>query len=248
MNKRYIFMVFVALLGIGLLFAGSASAAMDFPADEAGICAYVQAKSTIDLNDTKPAFATVERETSDYIIGTVALDLHAEEKYPHVYVSTDGWVVAYYPNDRPSSWILPWTDYAGGAISSTTLSKAVGVVATAVGGTTNGLKYYDFRYPDASKMMVIVESTTSSNFFKVTIPTTFSTYAVDWSHYASTDGYGSNSKAYLDDGTPFSSFGGRQRWAYGSLLGQFDNGVEHKVEITASKGTGRIGLVLEYAE
>ncbi|MBW2737227.1 MAG: histidine phosphatase family protein, partial [Deltaproteobacteria bacterium] len=38
----------------------------------------------------------------------------AEEQYPHVYVSTDGWVVAYYPKERPSGWILPWADYSGG--------------------------------------------------------------------------------------------------------------------------------------
>ena len=41
MKKRYISITFVALLGITLLFAGSACAAVGFPADEAGICAYV---------------------------------------------------------------------------------------------------------------------------------------------------------------------------------------------------------------
>jgi hypothetical protein len=250
MKKRYISITFVALLGVALLFAGSACAAVDFPADEAGISAYVNAMDSVNLNDAKGAFASIERETSDYIIGTVALSLHTEEEYPHVYVSTDGWVVAYYPNDRPSSWMLPWADYAGGEISSTTLSKAVGIVATAVGGTADGLKYYDFRYPDASKMMIILESTTGTNFFKVTVPTTFSTYAVDWSHYASTDSsyYHGSSNVYLDGGNSFSYLGGGTNWAYGSLLGQFDNGVEHEIKLTAYKGTGRIGLVLEYAE
>ena len=250
MNKGHTLTVFVALFGIVLLFAGSACAAVDFPADEAGISAYVHAKSSVNLNDAKPAFATIERETDDYIIGTVELAKHTEEQYPHVYVSTDGWVVAYYPNDRPSSWIFPWADYSGGEISSTTLSKAAGIVCSEIGGTTTGLKYYDFRYEDASKMMIIVESTTSSNFFKVTIPTTFSTYAVDWSHYASTEGghYHGSSYVYLDGGNYFSGFGGGTNRAYGSLLGQFDNGVEHEIKITAYKGTGRIGLVLEYAD
>jgi len=154
------------------LLAGSASAAVDFPAYEAGISVNVKATtSSIDLNDGKSAFASIERETSDYIIGTVAQTYHSEEEYPHVYVSTDGWIVAYYPKERERSWIVTWDDYAGGALSSTTPSKAVGTVATAVGGT-----------PDANKMMIILESTTSSNFFEVNIPTTFSTYAVDWSH------------------------------------------------------------------
>lgn len=249
MNIRNKILISVALLGI-FLFAGSASAAVDFPADEAGISAYVKAKASIDLNLTKSAFASIERETPDYIIGTVALTYHSEEEYPHVYVSNDGWIVAYYPKVRASSWILPWADYAGGPLLSTTLSKAVGIVATSVGGSPNGLKYYDFRYPDATKMMVILESTTGTEFFKVTIPTTFSTYAVDWSHFSSKGtSYSSYcSYAYLDDGSAFSGQCVGLDISYGSLLGQFNNGIEHKIELTTNSGTGRIGLVLEYAE
>lgn len=249
MIMRSKIIISVALFCMFLL-TGSASAAVDFPADEAGIAAYVKASSSIDLNDTKSAFASIERETADYIIGTVALTYHSEQQYPHVYVSTDGWIVAYYPDDRPSSWIFPWADYAGGALSSTTLSKAVGTVATAVGGTSDGLKYYDFRYPDATKMMIILESTTGSEYFKVTIPTSFSTYAVDWSHFSSKGTSHSSycSHAYLDDGSAFSSQCVGVDYAYGSLLGQFSNGIEHKVEIKTNSGTGRIGLVLEYAE
>jgi hypothetical protein len=98
MNKGHTLIVFVALFGIALLFAGSACAALDFPADEAGISAYVHAKDSISLNNVKPVLATIERETNDYIIGTVALSGYTEVQYPHVYVSTDGWVVAYFPN------------------------------------------------------------------------------------------------------------------------------------------------------
>ena len=228
---------------------GSASASVDFPADEAGISAYVKAKDVIDLNAAKPAFTTIERETADYIIGTVALSGHTEEQYPHVYVSTDGWVVAYYPNNRPSSWILPWKDYSGGPISSTTLSKAAGIVCNQIGGTITGLKYYDFRYEAASKMMIIAESSPSggTNFFKITIPTSFVTYVVDWSHYNIDQGYDDNSYAYLNEVQCSSISGTGAR--YGSFSGQFENGIEHTVKISAqSDATGRIGLVLEYAE
>ena len=255
MNKRHTLTVFVVLFGIVLLFSGSACAAVDFPADEAGISAYVHAKSSVNLNDAKPAFATIERETDDYIIGTVALSKHTEEQYPHVYVSTDGWVVAYYPKERPSGWILPWADYSGGEISSTTLSKAAGIVCTQIGGTTTGLKYYDFRYEDASKMMIIVESKRNgANFFKVTIPTSFATYAVDWSHYNidHSNSYEGNkhdhSYVYLN-GVQCSYINGATRANYGSFSGQFGNGIEHTVKIAAdSSATCRIGLVLEYAD
>jgi len=250
MNKRFKFLISIALLCIFLM-AGSASAAVDFPADEAGISAYVKASPSIDLNDTKSAFASIERETADYIIGTVDITWHSEQDRPHVYVSTDGWIVAYYPKDKSAGWIFPWYEYANGPLSSTTLSKALGIVANAVGGTTNGLKYYDFRNPDASKMMIIIESTGGTEFYKLTVPTSFSLYAVDWSHYSNTGCYSSNtgySYVYLD-GASFThdSCGGPFR-TYGSLKGQIINGVEHEIKIATNRGTGRIGMVLEYAE
>jgi hypothetical protein len=255
MGKRSKLLVFVALFGIVfLLFTGSASAAVDFPADEAGICAWVKAKSSVpNLNAAVPAFATIERQTDDYIIGTVAMSWHTEEEYPHVYVSTDGWVVAYYPNDRSSGWLLPWYYYSGGPISTTTLKEAAQIVCDQIGGTTTGLKYYDFRHPEATKMMIIVESTTGSEWFKVTIPTNYTTSRVDWSHYgsttcyiSSTDGY---SRAYLD-GVHFDTCNCGTRYHYGSFDSstEFQNGIEHKVDLSVYKGTGRVGLVLEYAE
>ncbi len=251
MKIRYGILIPIALLGI-LFLAGSASAAVDFPADEAGISAYVNAKpSGINLETAKEndVFVTIERETSDYFIGTVAIDMHTEEQYPHVYVSSDGWVVAYYPEDRESSWIFPWSDYAGGALSATTLSNAVTNVASAVGGSTaSGIKYYDFRHPDATKMMIIMESVTAgTNYFHVTIPTSFSTYAVYWSHYnyhPSSYDYGF---LYLNEVQE--SLIDLTGANYGSFIGKFDNGVEHTIKICAnSEATTRVGLVLEYAE
>jgi len=232
------------------LLAGSASAAVDFPADEAGIAAYVRANSSIDLNDAKSAFTSIERETTDYIIGTVPMWGHTEQQQPHVYVSNDGWIVAYYPKDRSSGWIMPWGEYTGGPISSTTLSKAIVKVGDVVGGTAQNIKYYDFRHPNASKMMIIIESTTGTEFFKVKIPTAFTTYAVDWSHYTSTSCSSlsrGSSYVYLNN-TLFNSFGCGTTHRFGFLLDQFNNGVEHEVKIRAVYGTARIGLVLEYAE
>jgi len=250
MNTKFKILISIALLCTFLL-TGSASAAVDFPADEAGISAYVKASSSIDLNDTKSAFASIERETADYIIGTVDITWQSEQDRPHVYVSTDGWIVAYYPKDKSAGWIFPWYEYADGPLISTTLSKALGTVANSVGGTTNGLKYYDFRNPDASKMMIIIESTTGTEFYTLTVPTSYSLYAVDWSHYSSTVSSSSGSGysyVYLD-GAIFTLDGwGANQMSYGSLKGQIINGVEHEIKIATYRGTGRIGLVLEYAE
>ena len=255
MNVKANLLVLLALSGVlFLLLCGSASAAVDFPADEAGISAWVKAKTSVNLDTAKPAFATIERETSNYIIGTVALPWHTEVQYPHVYVSTDGYVVAYYPIDRSSGWLLPWYYYTGVPISTTTLKEAAKIVCDQIGGTTTGLRYYDFRHPDATKMMIIVEDAPSADWFKVTIPSDYTTYRVDWSHQGIHTGYYDGSYAYLDGSTTaFSSIGGNTRNT-GSFdpdpeSGNFKNGIEHTVSLTMQDGAdARFGLVLEYAE
>ena len=256
MKKRCISITFVALLGIALLFAGSACAAVDFPADEAGISAYVKAMDSVNLNNAKGAFATIERETLDYIIGTVALSLHTEEQYPHVYVSTDGWVVAYYPKNRPSSWLFPWYSYSGGAITTTTLADAVDIVVNQIGGSSSGLKYYNFKFSNATKMMMIAESVTDgADFFKVTVPTTFTPHEAAWSHYAATIRYGGSTYAKLD-GVQFNGFGQcNNRVSYGifGLGSEFKKGVEHQIDLSANVGSysgnrARVGLVLLYED
>jgi len=246
MEIRNRILVFVALFGIislFLLFTGSASAAVDFPADEAGISAYVKAKSSVNLVTVKPALATIERETDDYIIGTVDLPWHSEEQDPLVYVSTDGWVVAYYPRDRSSGWLLPWYYYSGGPISTTNLKEAAQIVCDQIGGSTENLKYYDFRHPDATKMMIIVESAYhSTDYFKVTIPTNFTVYRVDWSAYGNDDVY-----LYLD-GNRFCTIGTVRQYGSFDPSTEFTKGIEHQIYFSRVDNTGRVGLVLEYAE
>lgn len=249
MKMRTRFLIPFALLGI-LFLIGHASAAVDFPEDEAGISAYVHS-DIVDLNKAKAAFKNIERETSDYVVGTVALDLHDQEEYPHVYVSADGWIVAYYPKERPSSWLFLWSEYNGGPITSTTLSKAIGIISGAMGGTRTDLKYYDFRNPEASKMMFILEAVQgSTDYFKVTIPPSYSTYAVDWSHYnkdLSTSSLYDDSSVYLNEAKVSFIDGNGVR--YGSFTDTFINGIEQTIKINAGSSTcGRVGLVLEYAE
>lgn len=183
-----------------------------------------------------------------------------------IYISNDGWVVAYYLRERSSGWLLPWYYYSGGSISTTTLSETVKKVCDQIGGSTTGLKYYDFRYPDATKMMIIIESQsgTGTDWFTVTIPTNFTVYKVDWSHHASnidSSGCGRSSSTVKLDGTTFSDFGGYdyndwtgQEYGTFSLASEFAKGMEHKIKITTytpsciASVIGHIGLVLEYAE
>ena len=255
MKRKVKILLCVTLFGVLFLsLTGNASAAVDFPADEAGICAYVKAnvesKESIDLEDVKPALAGMARQTDDYIIGTVDVaGDYTEEQLPYVYVSTDGWVVAYYPNDWSSGWLLPWNYYSGGAtLSCTTLSKAVEKVCYWIDGTTDGLKYYDFRHPNATEMMIIAEEAyDTSQWFTVTIPSNFHVYRVDWSH---NPGSSSRDHEVKLDGVTFSATD-KEGYIYGSFdpAVEFQEGLKHKINITgSSRYAGYIGLVIEYSK
>lgn len=182
---------------IGTLGAAETVAGAAFPADDAGIVAYEQLKSRIKLEDVKPVFASMFMEEPDFIIGTVAVSGMAEEVYPHAYVASDGWVISYYLRDQEASHITPF----GYSSSTTNLYEAMRNVYGKIGAVFNPdkLKYYDFRYPNATGMIVAIEVSPSygSSWFYVTIPDSFTMYDVSWAYYRGE----SSSYAKLDDWT-----------------------------------------------
>ena len=53
-------------------------------------------------------------------------------------------------------------------------------------GVAEGSEYYDFRYPNADKMMIVVDAqwTEGTDTFKIKLPTDFVFYDRSYSHYA----------------------------------------------------------------
>ena len=205
MNKKNIILLSVAFLCIFLL-AGSASATT-FPVNEAGISAYVHVDQTIDLEQASDAFTTLNTINETYVIGTVSIANNGYTSTPSVYVSRNGWIVAYFPNSYPASHIVQWKGIGGGTVSRTTLEDAINNVATAIGTsvTQSDIKYYDFRSPAATEMKMIVKiasGTTTSTFYQ-TIPETFTFYGGSFSHHS----YYSDSSYLYIDGVAVSTFG-----------------------------------------
>jgi len=196
MNKKNIILLSVAFLCIFLL-SGSASATT-FPVSEAGISAYVHVDQTIDLEQASDAFNTSVVVNETYIIGTISIENYGYTSTPSVYISRNGWIVAYFPNSYPASHIVQWYGIGDSTISRTTLEDAINAVATAIGTTVtkSDIKYYDFRYPDATDMTMIAKTTTpGSSVFYQTIPDTFTFYGGSFSHYSY---YSSVSNVYVD--------------------------------------------------
>nr|CBH39248.1 hypothetical protein, secreted [uncultured archaeon] len=152
---------------------------------EAGISAYTNVGEEIDLEKAKAAFRTVEYETDEYIIGSVPLPDYPEDEDVHAYVHKDGWVVAYYLEEEPVAKIVDWEDYGTDErITGTKLEDGVSVMCNAAGVPIRDLKYYDFRYQNADKMMIVADAEWGggTDTFDIKLPSDFVFYERSYSH------------------------------------------------------------------
>jgi hypothetical protein len=155
-----------------------------FLESEAGISAYGQIPS-VALNTIKPVFKNIEKETSQYIIGSVALAGYPEADDVHVYVDISGWIIAYYLNQELAAKIIDWAQYRAQGTLGTKLEDAVALVAAQMGYSLPPITYYDFRYPNANKIMIIIdeEPSTATQTFLLTLPSLdYFFYGREWSH------------------------------------------------------------------
>jgi hypothetical protein len=170
--------------------------------DEAGISAWFHTSSTINLNSVRSSFRTIEIETTDYILGSVPVPGYDESWDAHVYVHKDGWILAYYLAQDPVGKIYDWKAYHNGGRTtiSTKLENVIAVIANAAGFpfSSANVTYYDFRYPNATHLMLIVDwvyakgaGITVSDSFQFKLPSSFAYYQQSWS-------LAHNSKDYCD--------------------------------------------------
>ena len=188
--------------GFALVKPAFAQQSTVFPSDEAGISAYVNVGQNIDLAKAKNAMRGIQAEGSNYVIGIMELPGLPEEAFPHIYVSSDGWILAYYSKFAPSSWIFQWYGYNGGVIGTTTLQDTISRICPAIGinfsQIGSDIGYYHFKYPEATKLLMAVEWATNDgidvNTLTFSIPYGTTLYEGSWAHYTS---YISN-KLYID--------------------------------------------------
>lgn len=148
---------------------------------EAGISAWLNSGMPINLTNAATAFRVIEDQTSEYIIGSVDLPNYTEHYDAHVYVHVDGWILAYYLRPDPASKIIAIRE---GTISTTNLASIVGIVAGAAGVPSSGINYYDFRYPNAQKILFVYEDIADGNDFTINLPSTFAYYDRGWAIYS----------------------------------------------------------------
>lgn len=165
--------------------AAADNLALDTIQNEAGISAYFQSTTPVSISSVRSIYQTIEIETATYILGSVAMANYPQNHAPHVYVHADGWFLAYYLNTDPVAKIIDWNAYtaSGDTVISTKLENVLAIVAGAAGVGIPGISHYDFRFPNATTMLLIAERDQGSgnNYFTVNIPSSFGVAERSWS-------------------------------------------------------------------
>ena len=163
-----------------------------FPMNEAGISAYVNLGQKINLARARSAFKGIEADETDYIIGIIELPNLAEDMWPHAYVSKSGWIMTYYPKTEPTSRIMQWAGYRRDVITTTTLKDALVIICQKMAldpsKVDTEMHYYHFQYPDATKLLIAVDTTPADSSsredtFTYIIPGRLNLYEGSWSDY-----------------------------------------------------------------
>ncbi len=164
------------------------SSGASFLEQEAGITAYTHAGQTINLADIRGLFKIIERETADYLIGSVSVPGYSDASLDvHVYAHREGWVAAYYfqQDSAPIARIFDCDSYRNGGFGNTFLTRVLTLVLNAAHVMPGSMNYYDFRYPNATRMMVVEDNTASPNpnpnSFQIQLPVEWTFYERSWS-------------------------------------------------------------------
>jgi len=221
----------------------------NFLQQEAGISVYTNSGQTIDINTVKSIFRTIEYQTTDYVIGSVALPNYPETEDVHVYVHKSGWIVAYYLREEPAAKIVDWNNYGTDEkIKGTKLEDGLGIVCSIAGVPIGNPQYYDFKYPNANKLMIVVDAAWEVNetdTFNIKLPSSFTFYEYSYSHCHRNDA--GPSDMYLDE-NEIDHIGG-----YGTHYGllsaaQLPANIFHTVKVNHWYGPSFDAIVLIYSE
>jgi len=161
---KRLFVVFVGLVialnyGLSQTPLKPPEGALAFPSESAGISAYVKTDKPIRITEAlTKAFYSVQDVSDSHIIGTVEVEHFVGKVYPHVYVDIAGWIVAFLLAAEPAALVMHWSGDTNNptAAIKTTLEVAIEKVAEAARLPLTQPSFYDFRFPEANSMLVLL--------------------------------------------------------------------------------------------
>jgi hypothetical protein len=180
----------------------SIASGSSFLEQEAGISVYTKLL-TVDLNKAEKSMDAVEVKTAEYVIGSIGLDDYSEDYDVHIYVDISGWVVAYYSKNEPASKIIDWVAFsATGHIGGSKLENALTNICTAMYLSPTSIKYYDFRFSDATRIMIVADEEDvagSTETFNILIPSDMPVFSRSCSHAMKNIGGRTSGNIKIDD-------------------------------------------------
>ena len=241
--------------GIFFLSRPVMAAGSTFLDDEAGISAYTNLGTVIDLSVARTGFKTIEQETADYIVGSIALPDLPETEDVHCFVHSDGWIVTYYLAAEPASKIIGWI-YSSPGNLITKLEVGIDEMCNTLATVAGDISYYHFHYPLANRLMVITECAASEDpdSFNLKIPGDFTISERSWSHYAVLGcSYYSEYSYFKLDGNQIDSIGEPGGTHQGRLtFAQLGPDIFHTATVDTNRFCSStqacIGIVLVYLE
>lgn len=218
--------------------SGEEAEALQSILEEAGIAAYFQTSGSINLNSVRSLFRTIESETSSYLIGSIPAQNYPERWDVHAYVHADGWIMAYYLAEDPVAKII---DVRGWTIENTLLENTVASIAGSLGEPFDEATYYDFRYPNATHMLLVGEDHDNGRDFIIEIPSAFGYYERSWAMRGESC---CNGDHFLIDDVEIASSYRENRFLYGRItVAQLSTDTPHTVSYYDG---GYIGLAIIY--
>ena len=219
-----------------------------FPASEAGISAYFNLGEEIDLARARRVFRGIEADEAGYMIGSLELPGLAEDMWPHVYITKSGWILAYYSKLDPTSKLMQWAGYQRDSLVTTTLRDALILVCQQMAldpsKADSSLHYYHFQYPDATRLLIAVDSVDGEDTFQFTIPAGLSLYEASLSQRGDVGGYYDSWSETKIDGTSMFRWGAGTYVITASLAPQFRTpGIQHSLWLGSSHGWTGAALV-----
>ena len=162
-----------------------------FPADEAGICAYAKVDQTVDIDATAPVFSEVIDVGDNFILGLIPVNNFGGTTHVKFYADTNGWLVAYLEKSEPVATIMQWLPADKNNPQISTIPRNVLTDALNDGGNAAGvgflpqIKYYNFRFPEANHLVILVKtvSTEGSKHMQIELPTSYILYGASYYFY-----------------------------------------------------------------
>ena len=185
-----------------LMFIGNAEAVEPFDT-QAGMAAYVNVGS-LNLENATEAYTQIYNLSTSHAVGTINIGNNYGSDNIHVYVDTNGWIVAYLTRDEELGHMIQWAgvDYNNPTLK-TTFEDAISRVCSSIGVNYSviqgNIKYYDFEYPQATNVVIFMNTVLAgSEYTTVLIPGTYTIYSMDYSHFSTLNNPSCPSYFYLD--------------------------------------------------